>query len=198
MCNGLEKSAVAHPQVLYVRAVKATCSQHVYINTLLFRVCWVFVRSMKERHVERTIYFIFLCGKCKNVGIFSSSLSDIHCCQNWYVLHNQQNTHETAICHTAHKSSGNDSHIVNTPSVKILCPQKYRFSLCFRKKYDVLKCCCLKDLSSSYVSCKTEHRWVKTNCCFVSDMIQNKAVVTTGKKNNSHIIKRTVTYSEQQ
>lgn len=52
----------------------------------------------------------------------------------------------------------------------------------FVKKYDVLKCCSLKDLSSSYVSCKTVYRWVKTNCCFVSDMIHSKAVVTTGKK----------------
>lgn len=63
-----------------------------------------------------------------------------------------------------------DSCVTKTPSVEILYPQNKCFSLCFRKKHDVLKFWSVKDLSNFSVCCKIVNRSVTSNCCFMSDI----------------------------
>jgi len=59
--------------------------------------------------------------------------------------------------------------VANTPSVKMLCPQKYCFSSYFYKNITCLKCWSVKDRSS--FSCLIVCPWITINCCYLSDIL---------------------------
>jgi hypothetical protein len=66
-----------------------------------------------------------------------------------------------------------DSWVTNTPSVKMLCPQKIFLSLHFRQN----KTCLFGVLRIGQVlcvSCKTVYRWITTNGCLMSDIFSLK------------------------
>lgn len=62
------------------------------------------------------------------------------------------------------------SWFINTPSVKILCPQKILLSLYFRKNIS-LSDGLLRIGQVSSLSCKISYGWITTNCCFMSCII---------------------------
>jgi hypothetical protein len=73
--------------------------------------------------------------------------------------------HQTKICALLH------TWVTNTPSVKMLHPQKNCLSLYFHKD---TACLCFGLLNIGYVfsvSRTTVYRWVMTNCHFMSDML---------------------------
>jgi hypothetical protein len=59
-----------------------------------------------------------------------------------------------------------DSWVTNTPSVKMLCPQKYCLSLYFRNIITCLIVGLLKIGQVSFLSFKTVYWWATTNWCF--------------------------------
>lgn len=60
-----------------------------------------------------------------------------------------------------------DSLVAKTPSVKMLCSQKYCLSSYFYKNVTCLKCWSVEDRSS--FSCLIVCRWNTINCCFIRD-----------------------------
>jgi hypothetical protein len=84
------------------------------------------------------------------------------------------------VTHTIHQSEIPallDRWVTNTPSVKMLCPQKNCFSIYFCKNISCLNVVQLIILQVSSVSCKIVYWWVTKNCCCMSFMtIQNESV----------------------
>lgn len=64
-----------------------------------------------------------------------------------------------------------DSWVTNTPSVKMLCPQKNCLSLHFHKNITCLDVSLLRICQVFSVSPKTVCQWVMTNCCCMSYMV---------------------------
>jgi hypothetical protein len=100
---------------------------------------------------------------------------DVYCwtwaCSNSYFAH------DTTIFRNPHNSSNWDSGILhswttNTPSVKILCPQKHCFSLYFRKNVTCLNVVLLMIISIFFISCKAVYKWVMTNGCSMNDLLR--------------------------
>ena len=60
-----------------------------------------------------------------------------------------------------------DSWIANTPSVKLLCPQKKASRYIFLNAYLSASLLIISQVVS--LSCKTVYRWVTTDVCFISD-----------------------------
>ena len=82
------------------------------------------------------------------------------------------------VTHTIHQTEIPtllDSWVTNTPSVKMLCPQKNLLSFYLRK--NILKCWSAHDRSQvSDVSCKFVCCWVSTYCCFMSNICSSHSM----------------------
>jgi hypothetical protein len=100
------------------------------------------------------------------------------------------NVHDTAIYCNPHSLSDWDSHftrrlVANTPSVKMLCPQRIA-SLCTTVKTQHGAIFGLLWIGQAfYVSRKNVCRWVTTNCCFMSEVL---VVSQTNSSNRFFIV----------